>query len=129
MKSPIFTKLNFSYKKSESDVWVLNVDDIPFDSTLILDQQIVHLGPRAFGGNHSHPRIEWFVAVGELQISWIDGNLEKHHRMMNPGGDLFLIEVPPHLPHVVVNLSDDKPGVLFEFADAKMSEVKTEEVL
>ncbi|MCD8484581.1 hypothetical protein LRY60_03180 [Candidatus Woesebacteria bacterium] len=74
---PKITPLNFTYKKDDSDVWVLNTDDIPIDKSLIKDQQFVHLAPLSVGGNHKHPRIEWFVAVGDLEFIWFDVNGEK----------------------------------------------------
>ena len=48
----------FSYKKTDSDVWVLNTDDIPFDKSIIKDQQIVHFAVQSTSGNHKHSRVE-----------------------------------------------------------------------
>jgi len=62
---PTITKLDYTYKKTGSDVWVLNEDDIPIDAAQIKDRQIVHLAPKSIGGNHKHERIEWFVAIGD----------------------------------------------------------------
>jgi hypothetical protein len=55
MFSPKIITLDYSYKKPGADVWVLNIDDIPVDKSLIKDQQIVHFAPNAIGGNHKHP--------------------------------------------------------------------------
>lgn len=122
-KKPKITKLNFTYKKDNTDVWVLNTDDIPVDKTLIKDQQIVYFGPNSFGGNHTHPRVEWLIGIGDLIFVWLDENGRKKEVAMHPEGKLFLIEVPAYLPHAVVNNSKKNHAILFEYADAKMSHV------
>lgn len=123
MLQPKITPLHFTYKKPNTDVWVLNFDDIPVDVSLVRDRQIVNLGPGSVGGNHTHPRTEWFVGLGALVFVWLDETGKKHQQPMQPEGELLLIEVPPHLPHAVVNPSAVAPGVLFELADAKMADV------
>lgn len=123
MASPEIKDLEYTYKKPESEVWVLNTDDIPIDLSQIEDQQIVHLAPESAGGNHKHPRTEWFVAIGDLVIFWLDEHGEKHQEHMNPNGQLRLVKVPPFLPHAVKNISKERSGILFEFSDAKMKDV------
>lgn len=125
---PIGTKLAFTYKKEDSDVWVLNFEDIPVDKSKIRDQQIVHLAPGSIGGNHKHPRTEWFVALGDLTVHWLDEDGVRHELPMNPDGQLLLIEIPPHLPHAVQNTSSQS-AVLFELADGKMIDKETITVL
>lgn len=122
--SPLITPLNYTYKKPESEVWVLNTDDIPVDSSKIKDQQIVHLAPGSIGGNHKHPRVEWFIGIGDLLFHWLDENGKAHSEHMNPNGEIRLIEVPPFLPHAVENASSTQNGVLFEMADGKMVDVE-----
>lgn len=129
MQKPKLTKLNFSYKRNDTDLWVLNTNDIPVDKNLIKDQQIVHFSPKSFGGNHKHPRTEWFVGIGDLEFIWLDGNGKESRVHMNPNGQIFLIEVPPYLPHAVINRSDSRTGILFELADAKMSDVVEVEIV
>lgn len=124
MIKPKITKLNFSYERKESNIWVLNSDDIPLNKDIIKDQQIIHLSPGGFGGNHKHPRTEWFIGLGNLLFIWLDENGKKHEVDMNPDGNLLLIEVPPFLPHVVLNNSNSDNQVLFEYADAKQSGVE-----
>jgi hypothetical protein len=124
MSQPLITPLNYTYKKSETDVWVLNLDDLPIEKSLVKDQQIVHLGPGAIGGNHQHPRREWFVGIGELLFVWLDEHGDKHEEEMHPSRQLKLIAVPPHLPHAVVNTSTGNVGILFELADGKMVDVE-----
>ena len=124
MLKPIITKLNFTYKRNDSDLWILNTDDIPIDKNIIKDQQIVHFAPKSFGGNHKHPRTEWFVGIGDLEFIWIDENGKRFNIHMNPNEQILLIEVPAFLPHAVINKSDSKIGLLFELANAKMSDVE-----
>ncbi len=125
MQKPKITKLNFTYKRDDGDVWVLNLDDVPIDKNLIKDQQIVYFGPESVGGNHKHPRVEWFIGVGDLSLIWIDENGEKHEESMNPDDQLLLIEIPTFLPHAVKNNSDSKQAFLFEYANAKMEKAET----
>lgn len=124
MLAPEIITLDYSYKKPGSDVWVLNVDDIPVDTSAIKDQQIVHFAPEAIGGNHKHPRTEWFVGIGDLVFIWLDENGVKKEEHMHPDGLIRLITVPPYLAHAVVNRSEDKVGILFELADGKQENVE-----
>lgn len=117
---PKITKLNYTYKKETGDVFVLNTDDIPVNKELIKDTQIVNIGPGVIAGNHKHSRIEWFVALGDLVLIWIDEEGKQQETHMNPEGGLRLIEVPPYLPHAVVNRSKTEKGIIFEMASAKM---------
>jgi len=126
---PIITPLPFTYKKTDTDVWVFNLEELPFDQMRIQDRQIVHFGPQSVGGNHKHSRIEWFVAIGELVFVWLDEQGQKHEQEMNPDGQLFLFEVPPYLPHAVVNRSLTDDATLMEMADGKMTERETVEVV
>ena len=121
---PKFTKLEYTYKKEESDVWVLNTEDIPLNMSQVHDQQTVHLAPGSAGGNHKHPRTEWFIAIGDLEIVWLDHEGKRNSRPMNPEGEIWLIEVPPFLPHAVRNTSQTQRAVLFEYADSKMTDVE-----
>jgi len=126
---PTITKLNYTYKKEDSDVWVLNKEDIPVDPAQIKDEQIVHLAPGSAGGNHKHPRTEWFIGIGKLYFHWLDEDGERHSEHMHPDGQILLFEVPPFLPHAVENKSKDAVGILFEMADGKMVDVEKVNVL
>ncbi len=126
---PIITKLNYTYKKEDSNVWVLNKADIPVNFDKVKDEQIVHLAPGSVGGNHKHPRIEWFTGIGELYFHWIDETGNKKSEHMNPDGEILLIEVPSYLSHAVENRSEEKFGILFEMADGKMEDVEKVNIL
>lgn len=120
--NPTFQTLNYSYKKPDTDVWVLNTDDIPVDVQQIKDIQLVHLAPGSMGGNHTHPRTEWFIGIGDLIFVWLDENGTQQIEHMHPDGNIILITVPPHLPHAVANVSQDQVGILYEMADGKMKD-------
>jgi hypothetical protein len=128
MLAPQITQLNYTYKKPDTEVWVLNFDDIPVPTEKIKDRQIVHLAPQSVGGNHKHPRTEWFVGIGELEFVWLDENGHQQKTHMNPNGEILLIEVPPFLAHAVRNISATERAVLIEFADGKMVDVEKVEV-
>ncbi len=129
MPQPRFTPLNYSYQKPDNGIWVLNTDDIPLERSLLKDQQLVHLAPGSMGGNHRHPRTEWFIALGELELAWLDEQGQLHQQTMPPEEGLLLIEMPPLVPHAVINHSTTHPAILFEYADAKQTDVEVSKVL
>lgn len=126
---PTVTPITYTYKKPDDDVWVLNDRDIPVDFSLVKDRQIVHFAPLSRGGNHKHPRTEWFVGIGDLYFVWLDEAGKVHEEVMNPNEQLKLITVPPFLPHAVVNRSSDQTGILYELADAPAGETGKIEVV
>lgn len=126
---PKITPLNYTYKKPDTDVWVLNGDDIPVPKEKVKDMQIVHLAPGSVGGNHKHTRTEWFIGIGELEFVWLDAQGEVNFEHMHPNGQILLIEVPPFLPHAVRNISEAERGILFEYADGKMENVELVKVV
>ena len=121
---PTITPLSYTYIKQLQDIRVLNYDDIPISKENVKDQQVIYLGPKSTGGNHTHPRTEWFIAFGDLIFIWLDENGTKHEEPMNPSGQLLLFTVPPYLPHAVINKSKNSFGVLHELSDDKMKYVK-----
>ena len=120
--------LHYSYIKPDGGIWVLNYDDIPVNKEFVQDEQLVHFAPGSVGGNHRHPRREWFIGIGDLVFIWLDNEGKVHQEEMNPGGQIMLISVPPHLPHAVANLSEDRFGILYEMADGKMKDGKAVKV-
>lgn len=126
---PKVTKIHFTKKRDDIGLWSLNIDDIPLDKSLIKDQQIVHFSPGGIGGNHKHPRIEWFIGIGDLFLIWIDENGEKKEINMSTEDGLLLIEIPPNLSHAVVNKSDSSGATLFEYANEKQYDVEFIEVI
>ena len=127
---PKIIELDYTYKKEGQEVWVLDLDDVPIDKSLVADQRIVHLAPKSLGGNHKHQRSEWLIGIGEdLIFAWLDADNNLHEEQMHPDGKIRLIIVPPQVPHAVVNKSAEKVGVLFEFSDSKSSEVEKVQVV
>lgn len=129
MQEPQITKINYSYKKEHFDLWALNFDDIPIDKDIVKDTQIVHFAPGSIGGNHKHPRTEWFIAIGELILYWVDEDGNKHEKVMSSEDGILMFKIPPFVPHAVKNVSEFKFGVLFEYADAKQYEVEPYHVI
>ncbi|NCS97150.1 MAG: cupin domain-containing protein [Candidatus Pacebacteria bacterium] len=129
MTEPKITKINYSYQRQEPKVWVLNTDDLPIEKKRIKDQQIVLFDPGSYAGNHSHPRTEWFVTMDDLSLFWVDVEDRTHEVTMQSKDTVLLFEIPSNLPHAIRNNSTSKHGVLFEYADEKMSNAKVVEVI
>ena len=117
---PTVTLLKHSYNNLERGLWVLNENMLPLPWNEISDRQLVHFAPKAYGGNHAHPRREWFVAIGDLLLVWLDSDGNRHEEQMQREDQLLLFEIPTNLPHAVLNRSDIAAGVLWEFADGKL---------
>lgn len=129
MPTPTITPLNYTFKKDTADLWALNLQDIPVNTSKIADKQIVSIGPNSFGGNHKHPRTEWFIALDPLQLIWLDEDNNQHTEEMFAENQLFLITIPPYLPHVVLNTSATHRATLFEYADAEQHDVERVELI
>jgi len=127
--SPVITKIAYSYKREHIDLWKLNLDDIPIDKDEIKQSEIIHFPPGSIGGNHKHPRIEWFIGIGELILYWLDESGQKHEKFLYSGDGLLLVKIPPYLPHAVRNISEFKFGILFEYANAKQYDVQKVKVI
>lgn len=93
---------------------------IPFD---IKDEWIVTLAAKDFGGNHTHPRQECWLAIGEgLELIWKDRE-EIRSKKMHENRQFALFLMPSHIPHAVINRGDS-PAFLYEFADGPQVDVK-----
>lgn len=128
MTGPVITPLDFTYRRPDANVAVLNRQDVPISATDAPEQQLIVVGPQTVAGNHRHPRREWFVALGPLTFVWQDEAGQLHREAMKPDQGLRLVAVPPLVPHAVVN-ETDQPVVLFELADAVMSDVEKLQLL
>lgn len=128
---PLFLSLPFSYKKPDTEVWVFNNNVLPFPSRKIKDQQLIILGPGAVGGNHKHPRTEWFIAMSAgLKLFWLDEKRKVHERdIFSDKEELMLVEVPPYLPHAVKNTGTKDKVILLELADDQMKNPQFVEVI
>lgn len=82
------------------------------------DQQIV-IEPGKGGGNHFHPRTEWFTGSESLKVVWQDEAGEKHAERLGKG---IRIKIEPLTPHAVVNRGD-KPEILTEWASGPLEDV------
>lgn len=85
---------------------------------------IIELPAQSFGGNHSHPRFESFIAVSKgLFLYYVEDNVKKSIEM----DPYCLYTVNPHIPHAIVNKSDSSVS-LIEYADSEQFDVKRENV-
>lgn len=89
---------------------------IPFD---VQQRSIVSLPPGQIGGNHSHPRAEAFIAMGEeLELHWVDTEGGTHVERMNADSEFSLIVVHPHVPHAIINRATHSTATLLEYASS-----------
>ena len=128
MLKPKIIPLKYTYKNSDSDLWVLNLTELPIDYSQIKDQQLICFAPGSVGGNHYHQRKEWFIGFGDLEFIWLDEDNKKQIIPINPNGKIQIIEVPPLLSHAVRNVSNDKQAILYELANQKMKKGEAEKV-
>ncbi|KKS94597.1 MAG: hypothetical protein UV68_C0007G0014 [Candidatus Collierbacteria bacterium GW2011_GWC2_43_12] len=120
---PLITEIQYTSIKPGQDIRILNWKEFSFLER-VKDTQVINFAPQTIGGNHRHPRTEWYIAFGELILYWLDKSGKRHRRHLNPKGKLLLVEIPPYLPHAVRNLSADFPGFLLELADAPQTGVE-----
>lgn len=120
--SPKSIEISYTRVKVDQDIRLLNWKDIPVSD--IKDQQVIRFAPGMVGGNHKHPRTEWYLAFGDLVLYWLNDTGEVQNMHLNPEGKLLLVTIPPFLPHAVLNVSQDQFGILLELADAKQENVE-----
>lgn len=120
----VYTEIEPTYTR-ESGLWVLRTDaKIPFPENFVISEQnLINLPPQIVAGNHSHPRIEVIVGIGDLELIWQDDDGNNHVVEMMPQGQLRVITIEPHTPHAVVNKSNINPAVLYEYADSPQHDV------
>jgi uncharacterized RmlC-like cupin family protein len=125
------TILPYTQERPEQRISFLDIDHlkkfVPIEK--IKAQQIISFLPQGKGGNHKHPRTEYFIGLGKgLQLTWMDESGQKQTEQMNPKNQLILFEVPPFLPHVVINTSETEIAFLLEFADQEINETERVEI-
>ena len=127
---PIITELNYTYKKEGTDIRVLNTKDIPIPKENSIDTQFITIPPENIGGNHKHPRTEYYIGMGsELELVWINNENKTEYLKMNPEGQLLLIEIPPMIPHAVVNKSKNQTAFLIEYANDVLKNTESVKVV
>jgi quercetin dioxygenase-like cupin family protein len=93
------------------------------DGFQVKEKICFYFPPDDYGGNHSHPRTEAFIAIGDMEISWEEnGEIHTEHMFENEAPKIYII--PPHVPHIIRNLSVSQFGILLEYADGPQTEVK-----
>jgi len=129
MASPEIVNLNITPREQGSSKWALNFDSVPIDWDNIKDKRIVYLGPGLVGGNHRHPRTEWFIGMGDLVFVWLDEDGVRKETPMFPDGKVKMITVPSFVPHAIINRSDDQFAILLELGSGKLEHVEPMDVL
>jgi hypothetical protein len=120
---PIVTPISYSYIKSDQDIRVLNWKELPVLEA-VKDTQIIYFSASTVGGNHRHPRTEWYICFGDLILYWLDETGKRHQKCLNPKGRLLLVKIPPFLAHAVRNRSATNSALLLELADAPQNHVE-----
>ncbi len=119
----------YTYKR-ETDLWVLNLEtvELPIDFEIV-ERSIVAIPPKQTGGNHTHPRQEVFIELGEgLELHWRDETGIKHIVSLDSAGGLTAFLIPPNIPHAVYN-SGNMNAYLIEFADGVQRDIKPSKVI
>lgn len=78
--------------------------------------QHIFIKPGKGGGNHKHPRTEWFTGTKSLQIVWQDEVGQNHTEDLGEG---IRIEISPFTPHAVIN-NGSEDALLIEWADGPL---------
>lgn len=94
-----------------------DLSKLHFPSGFIFTEQIlISLPPKQLGGNHKHPREEFFIALDEdLELHWVDKDGKSHILKMRDE-NLYLFQIPANVPHAIINTSKIRAGLLMEFA-------------
>ena len=127
---PIIIKLE-SFHKPNLNLTSQDLSLLPIPKKYKITQQyFIHLPPRKFGGNHSHPTVEIMIGLGELRFYYLDENGKKQSEEMGiEDGVMKMFIVPSHLPHAVRNESKTSIGILYELATEKLYDVEKVDVL
>lgn len=106
-------------------------DHLPFPPDFSIQKQIaIWIPPLQKGGNHKHPRREFFVSFDEhLELHWIDQTGQKQMQRMKEDNCFYLFDIPPFIPHAIVNTSKILPAILIEFACSEQRDVEPYHVL
>lgn len=98
----------------------------------IKERSVISMPSQQFGGNHSHPRTEAFIALGaHAELHWIDDSGKKHIELMNPKSKLQVVIVYPGTPHAIRNNSRSETAIIIEYATESQSleDVTREQVI
>jgi hypothetical protein len=97
----------------------ISLDEI-MKSSDFSNPTLISIPSMQVGGNHKHSHRELFLSLDDfLELHWVDSVGCKHQRKMRDSSTVWLFEIPPGIPHAVVNTSENLNGTLVEFADAE----------
>ena len=121
-----------AYKK-ENGMFVFKAD--MYDDLMtfpIAERSVIYMPPLQYGGNHSHPRTEAFIALGEdAEFHWIDDEGQKHIEPMFQDSKLQIFIVYPQTPHAIINASANASATIIEYASEaqNLEDVVREQVI
>lgn len=120
---PKITIIQPAYER-ENGLQALDLDSIEQSIGFkIVERSVVQIPVQQYGGNHKHPRTEIIIGLGDLELIWSDENNKIQKINMNDG--VFkMIEIPPNLPHAVLNKSQTSPATLIEYANSAQYDVE-----
>lgn len=120
-----------SYDKRVDGLLKIDLNNLSLPSDFLTHHQIlIYIPPMQYGGNHIHPRREIFICLSDnVELHWVDKEGITHKHKMKEENQLYLFDVPPFVPHAVVNLSQDSAAVLLEISDADQQDVEPYAVL
>lgn len=107
------------------------MNELPLPADFLNHHQIMlSIPPMQIGGNHKHPRREIFLSLSDdVELHWIDQDGIAHINKMKEENQLYLFDVPPFVPHAIINLSQKSAAVLLELNDDYQHDVEPHKVL
>ena len=104
----------------------VDLNTIPVPSDFFNRYQLmISIPPMRFGGNHKHPRREIFICLSDdVELHWVDEEGKTQVCKMKEDQQLYLFDVPPYVPHAIINLSLSAPAVILELAEEKQHDVE-----
>ena len=115
--------LPFSYKK-DNGTWVLHLNEVTWQNEFaVKEASVITIPPQSAGGNHKHPRLEAFIALGKgLELIWEEDGVF-HKESMDATDQIHIFVMPAYVPHAVKNTTDHEVS-LYELASDKQHDVE-----
>jgi len=113
--------------------WVVDPMVPPFPNAPLGQAHIASLEPGAVRGNHVHPSSAEYVFVwgGTSEVTWRSEDGELKRETVGPG-KMVVFEIPPGIPHTVVNVGSGTVYLLAYYlgaAEGKWPETERVELI
>lgn len=124
-------RVNVIPLQSVDGLFKIDLNNLPLPSDFLNRHQVmIYIPPMQMGGNHTHPRREIFISLSDdLELHWVDEEGITHIIKMKEENQLYLFDVPPFVPHAIINLSPKSAAVLLELTDDYQHDVEPYEIL